>query len=1288
MKKKLFTIALALCMVFTMIPGGVFQAETAWADTTDDVVGNVTSVQIAGKTLNASQRYYYNGVDGAAGTVSTEDTLGDKTPNATFNAGTGTLTLNELNVKVTKSGEKGIQWDYSPTGNHDLIINLQANTINTVEGTQDGAIGAVDGNLTGEGPSLTIRGDGKLNATGYQSGIWAWKNITIKDNVTVKATGQTSNGIANNSSIGKIIIEGNANVVADGGTYGIGYSNDISNANTPEIKGGTLEAKGTTQAMMVAPDYGFNNFTVIASKEKDGTKPEDYYLAANISTYKYLKFTQQHTHCICGAAHKAVGDHTNGNEVTFEAWTRTDSLPSRAGNYYLTDDVALGWTWSLENIRDGVILCLNGHKISTQDGKTYTYDRLIDVRSSNLTLTDCRDTGKVINNGKVPNTEGIYIGHLGTDTNTSTVNMYEIAIEEFTNGGVNLGNSAGKFNMYSGKIQNNSSQGYSSGVTVGLGSPGYGFYMYGGTITNNTTTNADGVGGILAYAPFTIGGEVTITGNHKNTNAGTISSNVHLAYSSNIAISRTASPNSRIGVTTRKTLTADDAAVTIAKGVEGENISLDSFTSCFTSDVNSSRIRPTVEDDAIKLKYFAKDPQAGFAYSTTTVDKTYGEDPFTNATLAESSLKESPQITYSSNNTKVATVEANTGKVTIVGAGTAVITATAGETQNYAAATARYTINVAKLEINAPAADATNYTYDGTAKNYQFAETQDALYYTIKGNTPQKDANEDGYTITVSLDDKRNTVWSDTNDTADKTYKFVIKRKTITVPAADPTEYVYDGKEKTYQIAPGADGKYTVTGNKQTNAGTYTVTVTPGANYKWIDGTTGDETYPFIIQKQQIADPELIKSTFVYSGETITPEFTETPDKFELVGAISAKDAYANGYYMITATPKENYKLSDGRKFTNLLWEITKAPLTIQPKEISIQEGDELPTNFEVEYNKLKGSDKAETAVTGTMKFELLKADGTVLSDSKTAGEYRIHIANQNDIKSDNYDITMKDGKLTITKKPSSSGGGSSAPRTDVTTTGKTDSKVTSSPSEVKNETKTDANGNNVTTATVTVSSANQREILRQAKANKSGEIIIKVSQNEVKDGAKVEMNLDKSFIESIVNDTDAKLTIQTPSGEKTFTQEELKKLAAEATGSTVTIDPTSAGTIKPTTPTEPTAPTNPSTDKNAKLVKGVENTTIVLKSKLTKEGKVLLTWTKSKGYKVDKFEVYRSVKRHSGYGTKAFFTTKDGSRAKYLNTKSLKKGKTYYYKVRGVRTIEGQKYYTQWSNKVWRTVK
>ena len=133
-------------------------------------------------------------------------------------------------------------------------------------------------------------------------------------------------------------------------------------------------------------------------------------------------------------------------------------------------------------------------------------------------------------------------------------------------------------------------------------------------------------------------------------------------------------------------------------------------------------------------------------------------------------------------------------------------------------------------------------------------------------------------------------------------------------------------------------------------------------------------------------------------------------------------------------------------------------------------------------------------------------------------------------------------------------------------------------------------------------------------------------------------------------------------------------------------LPPVPISPTEPTTPTEPENPNNPA-NRNIKIIKGVKNTTITLKSKLTKKNKILLTWKKAKGYKVDRFEIYRSVKKNSGYGKRSFFVTKNGDVLSYLNTKNLKAGKTYYYKLRGVRVIDGEKHYTRWSNKAWRTV-
>lgn len=103
------------------------------------------------------------------------------------------------------------------------------------------------------------------------------------------------------------------------------------------------------------------------------------------------------------------------------------------------------------------------------------------------------------------------------------------------------------------------------------------------------------------------------------------------------------------------------------------------------------------------------------------------------------------------------------------------------------------------------------------------------------------------------------------------------------------------------------------------------------------------------------------------------------------------------------------------------------------------------------------------------------------------------------------------------------------------------------------------------------------------------------------------------------------------------------------------------------------------------RIKSGVEATTIKLQSERTAKGNIKLTWRKSPGYRVDYYEVFRSTKRYSGYTKKPFYTTAFDKKTTYTNTGSLQKENRYYYKVRGVRIIDGERYYTQWSNKAWR---
>ena len=88
--------------------------------------------------------------------------------------------------------------------------------------------------------------------------------------------------------------------------------------------------------------------------------------------------------------------------------------------------------------------------------------------------------------------------------------------------------------------------------------------------------------------------------------------------------------------------------------------------------------------------------------------------------------------------------------------------------------------------------------------------------------------------------------------------------------------------------------------------------------------------------------------------------------------------------------------------------------------------------------------------------------------------------------------------------------------------------------------------------------------------------------------------------------------------------------------------------------------------------------------SSSAKKGSITVKWT-VKGDKAaaDGYQVYKSTKAQKGY-KKAITTTKTS----FKNTKNLKKGTRYYYKVRAYKVVDGVKYYSDWSNKANRIAK
>ena len=87
--------------------------------------------------------------------------------------------------------------------------------------------------------------------------------------------------------------------------------------------------------------------------------------------------------------------------------------------------------------------------------------------------------------------------------------------------------------------------------------------------------------------------------------------------------------------------------------------------------------------------------------------------------------------------------------------------------------------------------------------------------------------------------------------------------------------------------------------------------------------------------------------------------------------------------------------------------------------------------------------------------------------------------------------------------------------------------------------------------------------------------------------------------------------------------------------------------------------------------------------SSTAKKGSITVKWNVKGEADIDGYQIWKSTKANKGY-KKAFTTTKKS----YKNSKGLKKGTRYYYKVRAYKVIDGKNVYSDWSNKANRKAK
>lgn len=187
--------------------------------------------------------------------------------------------------------------------------------------------------------------------------------------------------------------------------------------------------------------------------------------------------------------------------------------------------------------------------------------------------------------------------------------------------------------------------------------------------------------------------------------------------------------------------------------------------------------------------------------------------------------------------------------------------------------------------------------------------------YTLSGTYKATNA-ADAYTATAALNEGY--VWSDGTSDA-KTITWSIAKAKVDAPTAR-TDLVYTGSALT---GVAETQGYTVAEGSATKAGSYTATVTLGANYMWSDGTTAQKTIKWTIGAAPLSNTTIEPIPDQYhTGSAVTPAVTVSYRSKSLAAGTDYKVSYANnvkaGNATVTLTGMGNFNGSATASFTIL----------------------------------------------------------------------------------------------------------------------------------------------------------------------------------------------------------------------------------------------------------------------------------------------------------------------------------------------------------------------------------